>query len=431
MAARSKGGKEGALSADGRIVWLACSGLLALAFPVGVGWMTTRGKAPSDGQGGQLLAVALLALFVAGTVGFSLLYGAVHFSSLGEEPRPSWQWEPFGEGSGLVAWGGIGTQALDTPARAALFLLEAAGTLSVVAIALAPALGKLAAPGWVAAAVAIAGWIYPLLGHWVWGGGWLAATGRTGYLGHGFVDPGGAGLHYALGGLLALAGLVATGSRHRGPARGGNPTPPAMLLTFSGMVWLQLGSTHTLSPELGTMALNTLASATAGGLAAALYMAFTTTRLRSDMLGRGLLAGTACAAGLAPLASTLTNVLAGAVAGCLACLGSYLIERVWKLEDSAGLVPAFGLGGLWGTLAVGLFADGRWGVGLNGIGATRYLGVPGQGVTGILFLAPGMSPDFGQLAAQVLGLAVIVGWGLGIGWLCFRLASIRTAWLKR
>ncbi|MGC8873160.1 MAG: hypothetical protein ACP5SI_01760 [Chloroflexia bacterium] len=413
------------MTPDASILWLSCTALLALAFPAGLGWMSAGNRSQQEPQGGRLLAATLLAGLVAATVGFPLLYGAAHFPALGESAHASWQWQPFGEGSGLLAWDGLGVRNANTPARAALLLLQVSGTLCVVTISLLPVLRRLWAPGWIAAMVAIAGLLYPLLAHWVWGEGWLAQTGLTGYLGHGFVDPGGAGVHYGLGGLLALASLLATGARRRGAVREGSPPLGAALLAFAGMCSLQLGSLRSLSPQLATAALNTLASAASGGIAAAVYMAFTTTRLRADMLARGLLAGTAAAAGLAPFAPVGTLAGVGAVAGLLMCLGSYLVERVWKLDDSAGLISIFGLCGLWGVLAVGLFADGRCGAGWNGVGTEIYLGVAGQGVTGIALVAPGMARDFGQLAAQLLGIATILAWGLGLGWVVFRLASVR------
>ena len=118
-------------------------------------------------------------------------------------------------------------------------------------------------------------------------------------------------------------------------------------------------------------------------------------------------------------------LLASAGAGLLACLGAFLFERVWRLDDRGGIASAFGLGGLWGLVAVGLFADGTAGQGWNGIGPDSYLGVIGQGVTGITLLAPGMVPDSGQLIAQLLGLLVIVLLALGPGWLILRLGSLR------
>lgn len=421
---RAKNRKGAGLTADTGILWVTCTALLGLALGAGLTWMTAGRASTQETEAGRMLAAALLGLIVAGTVGFPLLYGAVHFPALGESARASWQWEPFGEGSGLLAWSGIGLRDADSSSRAALLLLEGSGTVCVLAIALGPVLRRLNAPGWIAATVAIAGLVYPLMGHWVWGSGWLAATGRTGFLGHGTVDAGGAGVHYGLGGMLALAALLATRGKRRNPVREGNPSPGAVLLTFVGMLALQLGSLRDVSPRLAAVAGNTLAAAVAGGFIAGLYMAFTTSRLRGDMIGRGILAGTAAAAGPAPFAPLASLVLVGAVAGLLVCLGSYLVERVWKLEDSAGVVATFGLGGLWGMLATGLLADGSFGIGLNGVGSPRYLGVSGQGVTGIFLLAPGMAPDFGQFAAQILGAVVLLAWGLGFGYFLFRLVAL-------
>ena len=168
--------------------------------------------------------------------------------------------------------------------------------------------------------------------------------------------------------------------------------------------------------------LNTWASAAAAGLVATLYMAFTTARFQPGMLARGLLAGAVASAALAPMAAPHSLLIVGAVAGLIACLGSYLVQRAWRLDDPAGIVPSFGFAGLWGLLAVGLLSDGRFGQGLNGVGLERYLGVAGQGVTGILPLVEGVVPDFGQFTAQALGLGVIFVWALGPGWLLFRLA---------
>lgn len=403
--------------------WVLLMSVLGLAMPIGVGALAARGHTQAATVPGRLLLAGLLALLVSLGCGFSLQYGASHIPQFGETPHPGWQWAPLGDDSSLLSWAGPGVPPEDPP-RLALFFLQALGAAVVVVLALAPLSQRLPGPGLAAVALLIGGGMYPLLGHWVWGNGWLARTGHTAYLGHGLIDFAGAGVYYALGGLLALAGLLATSARrehHPQTALG-----PA-LLALLGMTALHMAAAKEISPRLALVVANTWLSAAAGAAVAALYMAFTTTRLRSSMLGRGLLAGAAASAGIAPFAPPLTLLLVGAGAGLLACLGSYLLEWVWKLDDPAGIVSSFGLGGLWGLLALGLFANGSFGQGLNGIGATRYLGVAGQGLTGIVLLAPGMVPDYGQLAAQALGMVVLLLWALGPGWLVFRLASIHPA----
>ncbi len=440
------------------IAWVAAMSLLGLALPVGIGVMAGRGE--RGGEGGRLLLAGLLALLVSWACGFSLQYGAIHVTQLGEAPRPAWQWSPFGEGSGLLAWGGPGLPV--EAGRPALFLLQAVGAATAVVLAMAPLGRGFPGPSLVGMAVLIGGVFYPLLGHWVWGGGWLAAVGRTAYMGHGFIDYGGAGVHYALGGLLALAGLLAIREKGRPPEETAELSLPSLrlrsrrqldqevrqvaeeglrqaerpllpaglgsylggsLLALLGLTALNLAAAWEVVPRLALVAANTWLSAAAGGLAAAVYMAFTTARFHPIMLARGLLAGAVAGSGLSPFALPTAMLAVGAGAGLIVCLGSYLLTQVWHLPDAAGIVPAFGFAGLWGVLAVGLFADGTFGQGLNGVGAGLYLGVAGQGVSGVLLLSSGMRPDFGQLTAQLLGLVVIAGWALGPGWLFFRLGS--------
>ncbi len=443
------------------ITWTVILSLLGLALPVGVGMMVGR----EEKVAGRLLLAGLLAFLVSWACGFSLQYGAVHVPQLGETSRPAWQWSPFGDGSGLLAWGGPGLPV--EAGRLPLFLLQAVGAVAVVVLALAPLGQRFPGPSLVGMAVLIGGVFYPLLGHWVWGGGWLASAGRTAYMGHGFVDYGGAGVYYALGGLLALAGLLGVREASSIPEEvaefslpslrlrsrrqldrearkvaeevlrqaggGGLRTRPfgssagpgsylgGSLLALLGLTALNLAAGWEIMPRLALVAVNTWLGAAVGGLSAVVYMAFTTARFHPVMLARGLLAGAVAGSGLAPFAAPIALLVVGTGAGLVVCLGSYFLTQVLHLPDAAGIVPAFGFAGLWGILAVGLFADGTFGQGLNGVGSGLYLGVVGQGVSGVFLLASGMQPDFGQLAVQLLGLVVIAGWALGPGCLFFRL----------
>jgi len=406
------------------LAWVLIMSVLGLAVPAGIARLAGRTMGEKDGTiSGRLLLAGILALLVSYACGFSLQYGGIHAPTLGEAPLVAWEWTPLGEGSGMLSWAGplVPTE----PGRLVLFFLQAIGAATVAVLALAPVSGRMPGPGLVAAALFTSGVLYPLLGHWVWGGGWLAATGTTAYLGHGLVDWGGAGVLYGLGGMLALAGLLAVGAHRDENTPAKSPGAGGALLAMVGIAALNMSAGWSFSSHLPHILLNTLLSAAAAALVAAVYMAFTTARFRVPMVGRGLLAGAAASAGLAPLAPPLTLLIVGVGAGLLACLGSFLFERVWRLDDRAGIVSSLGLGGLWGLLAVGLFADGTFAQGLNGIGPDTYLGVAGQGISGMALLAPGMVPDSGQLIAQVLGILVIVVLALGPGWLIFRLGSVR------
>jgi Amt family ammonium transporter len=99
----------------------------------------------------------------------------------------------------------------------------------------------------------------------------------------------------------------------------------------------------------------------------------------------------------------------GAAAGLLVPLASFLVRYVLRIQDPTGALPVALLGGILGLLGPGFFAGGDAGQGWNGIGTDSYLGVTGQGVTG-LFAAPGFAADWpGQINAQLIGLAAIAG----------------------
>ncbi len=83
------------------------------------------------------------------------------------------------------------------------------------------------------------------------------------------------------------------------------------------------------------------------------------------------------------------------------------VERVLKVDDPVGAVSVHGVNGLWGMLAVGLFADGSYGGGWNGVEGT---------VRGLFYGGGG-----GQLAAQVIGCAVVVVWAFGLSYIFFRI----------
>ena len=105
----------------------------------------------------------------------------------------------------------------------------------------------------------------------------------------------------------------------------------------------------------------------------------------------------------------------GMAVGVVTPFAIYAMREWARLDDPAGLVTASLLGGLAGPLAVGLFADGRYGQGWHDIGVESYLGVKAQGVSG-LWVASGFTPDWpGQMQAQAVGVAAHFLWAFVIG----------------
>ena len=132
---------------------------------------------------------------------------------------------------------------------------------------------------------------------------------------------------------------------------------------------------------------------------------------------------TACSPGLvaitAPCAFVGANaaVLIGLLAGIIVCLGVLFNERVIKVDDPCGAISVHGYCGWFGAVSVGIFADGTYGAGWNGVGATSYLGTAGQGVTGLLH------GDTSQFVCQLMGATLCAVWAFGATFVVFKIVN--------
>jgi len=112
-----------------------------------------------------------------------------------------------------------------------------------------------------------------------------------------------------------------------------------------------------------------------------------------------------------------SSVVIGVLAGVLVCLGVLFNERVLKIDDPCGAISVHGYCGWFGAVAVGIFADGTYGVGWNGVGAAAYLGKAGQGVTGLLH------GDFRQFYVQLGGATLLAVYAMGFTYIVFSLVN--------
>ena len=216
----------------------------------------------------------------------------------------------------------------------------------------------------------MSGFVYPILGHWVWGpGGWLQNS-------HGGVwmrDFAGSTVVHTMGGVIALAGAIVLGPRlGRVFRRDGGGMPPGHdlnLAALGGVIlwfgWYGFNPGSTLSAldaaGIGRVATNTTLAAAAGGLAA---MACVYPRLRKWDIGitvNGFLGGLVGITAPCFWVNSFGAVIIGLVAGVLVVLGVGLIEHL-RVDDPIGAVAVHGVCGVWGTWAVGLFATGQFGV---------------------------------------------------------------------
>jgi len=240
----------------------------------------------------------------------------------------------------------------------------------------------------------LAGLTYPLFAHWVWGGGWLAQLGVNYGLGHGFLDAGGSGAIQAVGGLTALAVAWIIGPRRGKYVMGGMPSAIpghnvvlvlfACLLTFVG--WLGLNCAGAILfagarlEDVARIGMNTALAAFAAGLMAALVTSSRFGKPDASLCANGWVGGLVASSAGCAFVPPLGALVLGAVAGALVTFGVEWFELRMRVDDPGGAISVHALSGLWGLLAVGVFAK-----------------LPGNP---------------GQLLAQIIGVATLLGFVL-------------------
>ena len=247
------------------------------------------------------------------------------------------------------------------------------------------------------ATVCITGFIYPIVGHWIWAeGGWLYNLGMLDFAGSTVV--------HTVGGICALVGAWLVGARSGKYNADGTPNaipghniPMAALGTF--ILWLGLygfnpGSTLAASPAIASIAMTTTLAASAGAVVAMFLTWIRYGKPDVSMSFNGALAGlVAITAGCASV-SMISSVIIGIVAGLLVVFAVEFIDRKLKIDDPVGAISVHAVNGIWGTIAVGLFAQASFGE-ANGIAAVNGL-----------FFGGGVA----QLGKQLLGIVSVVAW---------------------
>jgi len=254
----------------------------------------------------------------------------------------------------------------------------------------------------------VSGFIYPIIGHWAWGpDGFLATMGTEGNflapLGMGFHDFAGSTVVHTIGGFVALAGAIALGPRigRKFKADGGGPMLPHDLTvaTVGGLIlwfgWYGFNPGSTLSAMdfegIGRVATNTTLAACAAGLAAMFWAYPKTKSWDASFTVNGFLAGLVAVTCPCYWVSPTGAILLGLVAGVIVVVAVDVLEAL-RIDDPIGAVPVHGVCGIWGTLSLGLFASGQYGV-------TGPLAADNSApLTGLLY-----GGGFQVLAAQAIG----------------------------
>ena len=207
--------------------------------------------------------------------------------------------------------------------------------------------------------VVYVGLVYPIVGAWKWGGGFLDSWG--------FYDFAGSTLVHSVGGWAALVAVYLLGSRigkfdesGKPKAIPGHSIPMAtagVLILWLGWFGFNGGSVLSADPELTSLVLVTTSlAAAAGGIGAFLLSTIMYKNLDLTMFLNGILGGLVGITAGADLMSPNEAVVIGFLAGLIIVLGVALIDKL-KLDDPVGAVTVHLICGIWGTLAVGLFGD--------------------------------------------------------------------------
>jgi Amt family ammonium transporter len=177
--------------------------------------------------------------------------------------------------------------------------------------------------------------------------------------------------------------------------------------------------------RISVVAINTNLAAVAGSAVALLLWHFLFGKPDVTMACNGMLAGLVAITAPCAFVSPTSALIIGALAGALVCGGVLFNDRVLKVDDPCGAVSVHGYCGWFGAVCVGIFADGTYGSGWNGVGATSYLGHTGQGVTGLIH------GDTRQFICQLLGATLYAVWAFGLTFAVFsvvnRVKSMRVA----
>jgi Amt family ammonium transporter len=233
--------------------------------------------------------------------------------------------------------------------------------------------------------------IYPISGHWIWGGGWLADLG--------FHDFAGSTVVHSVGGWAALMGALVLGPRQGKYVKGSNNVisikaipghniPLAMLGVFLlWFGWYGFNGASTLdgsSPDIARVCVTTTLAASAGAIGAMGFSWLWFKKPDASMTMNGALAGLVAITAPCGVVSPAASIIIGFIGGILVVLSVEFIDKVLKIDDPVGAASVHLTCGIWGTLAVGLWGQVEGtAVGLFNGGGTAQLGVQALGILAV------------------------------------------------
>ena len=381
-------------------LWVAVAAFLVIFMNAGFGMLETgmcRQKNAVNILSKNLIvfALATLAFYV---IGFGIMFGdGTPFFGLngfllsGADNSPATA-DAYQGVFGSLNWAGVPLSAKF------LFQLAFAGTAAtIVSGAVAE---RIKFVDFLIFSLLLVGIAYPITGHWIWGGGWLADAG--------FWDFAGSTVVHSVGGWAALMGAAILGPRIGKYTEGRtNAIPPhnlsiatlGCLILWLGWFGFNPGSTMAAdATAIGHIALTTNLAAAAGGVAACFVAWGKFGKPDLTMIINGILAGLVGITAPCAWVNLPSAVVIGAIAGALVVFSVAFFDKI-QIDDPVGAISVHLVCGFWGTLAVGLFAEGP-----------SDSGIYAEGPNAGLLFGGGVAPLFTQLmgALAVGGMTVLL-----------------------
>src|SRR5712671_2277435 len=406
-------------------VWTLVCGFLVMFMQAGfalveTGFTRAKNAAHTMTMNFMVYGIAMLAYWA---VGFALQAGGVGpLATLGGYDRLSHEvsvtiggksWGLFG-GTGFFLTGVAYTAPVFAYFLFQMVFMDTAATIPTGALA-----ERWRFVAFAVFSVFVGAIIYPIYANWTWGGGWLSMLGKNLGLGHGHVDFAGSSVVHMTGGVMAFVTAILLGPR-RGKygadgsvkAIPGHNIPMALVGTFIlAFGWFGFNAGSTLAGtdlRIGVIAVNTMLAGAMGGCAAMIYAWARHGKPDPGMCANGTLAGLVAITAPCAFVTAPVAVLIGVIAGLLVSVAVPFIDQTLKVDDPVGAIAVHGVNGAWGVLSLGLFADGAYGDGWNG--------VPGT-VKGLFYGAPS------QFVAECVGVLACFIWVFAMFYVFFKIVD--------
>lgn len=389
------------------ITWTLIAGFLVMFMQAGfalveTGFTQKKNVAHTMGMNFLVYSVGMMGFWICG---FAFMFGGgLNAATLGGAPGViphEYAISLFGHDFGIIGYAGffLNSKVYDVGVFA-LFLFQMVFMDTTATIPTGSMAERWSFKSFLIFGFFISMFVYPIYGNWVWGGGWLASLGLNFGLGHGHVDFAGSSVVHLVGGVAALAGAIVIGPRIGKYGKDGTVNtipghniPMALLGTFIlALGWFGFNAGSTLAGNdlrISIVAVNTMMAGTAATLATLVVLYIQGKKPDPGMLCNGLLAGLVAITAPCAFVNSLSSVIIGAVAGVLVVYVYNFLDVKLKIDDPVGAFAVHGANGAWGCLALGLFADGSYGDGWNGVKGN---------VTGWFY------GDSGQFFAELIGV---------------------------